>query len=68
MKKKSNKLATGMAIGVAAGITLGALGAVKIPSVANSKFLKQSKKALKKNADKMLYNVESFIDSMPKMF
>ncbi|MBQ7809678.1 MAG: hypothetical protein IJ346_01760 [Clostridia bacterium] len=67
MKKKSSKMATGMAIGVAAGVTLGALGAMKIPEVANSKFVRQSKKAIRKNAGKMINTAQSIVDSIPRM-
>lgn len=67
MKKKSSKMTTGMAIGVAAGVTLGALGAMKLPEVKNSKFVRQSRKAIKKNANKMLGTAQSIVDSIPRM-
>ena len=67
MRKKSGRMATGMAIGVAAGVTLGALGAMKIPEVANSKFVRQSKKAIKKNANKMISTAQNIVDSIPRM-
>ena len=67
MKKKSIKMATGMAIGMATGVSLGAIGAMQIPGVANSKFVKQTKKTLKRNAGKAISTVESLVDSLPKM-
>ena len=67
MRKKSSKMATGMAIGIAAGVTLGALGAMKIPEVTSSKFVRQSKKAIRRNASKMLGTAQSIVDSIPRM-
>lgn len=67
MKKRSSNLATGMAIGIATGIALGAFGAMQMPGVVNSRFMRNAKKSLKKNASKVVGSVESFIDSVPKM-
>lgn len=61
-------MASGIMIGIAAGVTIGALGAVNMPGVVNSRFMKNAKKSFKKNASRTIGAVESFIDYVPKMF
>lgn len=65
--KRKGSMASGIMIGIAAGVTIGALGAVNMPGVVNSRFMKNAKKSFKKNASRTIGAVESFIDCVPKM-
>ncbi len=67
MRKKSNKMATGMAIGMAVGTAIGAIGAMQMPNMVNSKFMKNAKKTMKRNADKAISGIENIMGSIPKM-
>ena len=65
MKKKSNA-AMGVAIGMAAGVTLGAVGALGAMQM-NSKTMKKAKKIISKNASKAVDTAENIISALPKM-
>ena len=67
MKKKSNNILTGVAIGMAAGAALSAFGMMQMPGVSNSKMIKKAKKAVKKNAGKVMHTAENIVSSLPKM-
>ncbi|MEE1280363.1 MAG: hypothetical protein UHH95_06005 [Oscillospiraceae bacterium] len=67
MRKKSSNMAAGVAIGMTVGAALGAIGAISMPNMASSKFMKKAKKTVRRNADRAISGIESIMDSIPKM-
>ena len=67
MRRNSSKMATGVAIGMTVGAALGAIGAISMPNMTSSKFMKKAKKTVRRNADKAISGIESIMDSIPKM-
>ena len=58
MYKQSSSLAKGLFIGMAAGATAAVIG---------TQYVKSNKKAIRKNANKALHAVGSFVDNMDYM-
>lgn len=64
MRKNTN--VTAVALSMAAGAAIGAIGAMQIPKMTNAKFTKKAKKNFKKTADKALNTAQNIINSIPK--
>lgn len=67
MKRKTSNMATGVAIGMAVGAALGVVGATQVPNMMNSKMMRKTKKAIKRNTDKAMLGIESLMSNISKM-
>lgn len=67
MKRKNTNIATGVAIGMAVGAALGVVGATQVPNMMNSKMMRKTKKAIKRNTDKAMLGIESLMSNISKM-
>lgn len=65
MKRKNNNV-TAIALSMAAGAAIGAIGATQFPKMTQAKFTKKAKKNFKKTADKALNTAQNIIDAIPR--